>query len=291
MKLPQRFSEYFQLTNSYLDKIFPGDETEPQPIFRAMRYSVFAGGKRLRSILCLAAAESLGGQAEALLPVAAAIEMLHTYSLIHDDLPSMDNDDFRRGKPTNHKVFGEAIAILAGDALLTQSMDHLANASYDAEIRCRLIAALTKAAGTKGMIGGQVSDIRNDSKQLTRLELEKLQGMKTAALLAFSASAPAVVLQSGQEAERIFAQYGEALGLAFQIVDDLLDVEGRTEIIGKTAGKDHKSNKTTYPSLMGVEESRALASDLVKTAIDMIQQFDPHSYMKALAQYVLERDR
>lgn len=291
MELPQRFAEYFRLTNEYLDKTLPAEETPPEPIFRAMRYSVFAGGKRLRSILCLAAAESLGAKAEMLLPVAAAIEILHTYSLVHDDLPCMDDDDFRRGKPTNHKVFGEAIAILAGDALLTTSMEQLAKAPYDAETRCRLIAELTRAAGTRGMIGGQVLDILSDSKLLTRVELERLQGMKTAALIAFSAIAPAIVLQSGKETERIFAQYGEALGLAFQIVDDLLDVEGKIEVIGKTAGKDQKLNKATYASLIGIDESRGLASDLITTAIEVIQPLDTHSYMTALARYVLHRDR
>ena len=223
--------------------------------------------------------------------MAAAIEMLHTYSLVHDDLPCMDDDDFRRGKPTNHKVFGEAIAVLTGDALLTNSMEQLATAPYEAEIRCRLIAELTRAAGTRGMIGGQILDILSDSKQLTRVELEKLQGMKTAALIGFSAVAPAIVLRSGRQMERLFSQYGEALGLAFQIVDDLLDVEGKTEVIGKTAGKDRKQNKTTYASLIGLKESRELASDLVTTAVEMIQPHDPHSYMTALAQYVLRRDR
>jgi len=250
---------------------------------------LFAGGKRLRPMLCLAAAESLGASANKLLPVAAAIELIHTYSLIHDDLPCMDDDDFRRGKPTNHKVFGEAIAILAGDALLTAGMEMLAEAPYDAEIRCRLIAELTRSAGTRGMIGGQVLDILSEAQELTRLELEKLHGMKTAALIGFSALAPSVVLQSGLHVEQIFTQFGETLGLAFQIVDDILDVEGETEVLGKTAGKDRKSGKAAYPALLGIEESKALASDLVRNATLAISSYDRYSYLTAIATYVLKR--
>jgi len=291
MALPQKFEKYVVLIHEYLDRLIPAEDAAPEPIHRAMRYSLFAGGKRLRPILSLAVTESLGADPEIALPLAAAIEMIHTYSLIHDDLPSMDNDDFRRGKPTNHRVFGEAIAILAGDALLTSAMELLANGSYEPAVRCRLIAMLASAAGTRGMIGGQVMDIGSETKILDRVDLEKLHGMKTAALIGFAAVGPAVLLQSGEEAERALSQYGQLIGLAFQIVDDILDVEGKTEILGKTAGKDQSSRKATYPSLLGLEESKRLALDLVNTAIQAVGAYDPYTYLEQLAGHILQREK
>jgi geranylgeranyl diphosphate synthase type II len=287
----KRFTDYAALINTYLDQIIPAEDTQPEPIYRAMRYSLFAGGKRLRPILCIVAGESLGATPQTLLPVAAAVEMIHTYSLIHDDLPSMDNDDFRRGKPTSHRVFGEAVAILAGDALLTAAMETLAQAPYDAGIRCRLIGELTRAAGPRGMIGGQILDILSENATLDRVELEKIHGMKTAALIGYSATAPSVVLKSAPEVETAFRQYGEAIGLAFQIVDDILDVEGKSEILGKTAGKDREKRKATYPALLGLEESKALAADLVKTACQIIHVYDRDGALEALANHVLERKK
>ena len=283
------YTEYIRLINDYLDRVLPQEDTPPQPIYKAMRYSLFAGGKRLRPTLCLLATEALGGSVEGILPVAAAIEMIHTYSLIHDDLPCMDNDDFRRGKPTNHKVFGEAIAVLAGDALLTAALESLSQAPYDAQIRCRLISLLTKGAGPQGMIGGQVLDILSEAKRLTRVELERMHGMKTAALIGFSAMAPSVVLESGKEAEHAFKQFGESIGLAFQIVDDVLDVEGKTEVLGKTAGKDRESEKATYPSLIGLEESKRLAADLAQNASLAVTKYDSHGQLALFAKHILER--
>jgi len=279
------------LINEYLERLIPAEDATPEPIYRAMRYSLFAGGKRLRPILTLAATESLGENAEIALPLAAAIEMIHTYSLIHDDLPSMDNDDFRRGKPTNHRVFGEGIAILAGDALLTSAMELLVTAPYEPVVRCRLAAMLASAAGTRGMIGGQVLDIGSETKTLDRVDLEKLHAMKTAALIGFAAVGPAILLQSGEEAERALGQYGQLIGLAFQIVDDILDVEGKTEILGKTAGKDQSSHKATYPSLLGLDESKRLALDLVNTAISSVGGFDHYSYLEQLAGHILQREK
>ncbi len=287
--LPERFSNYKTLIDNYLSNVIPPDQTPPRPIYQAMRYSLFAGGKRFRPALCLAAAESLGENAVKLLPVAGAIEMVHTYSLIHDDLPAMDDDDFRRGKPTNHKVFGEAIAILAGDALLTLAIEILSRSEYDPDVRTRLIALLTEAIGTCGMIGGQVIDMVSEARQLNRIELEQLHSMKTAALIRFSASASAAVLRSGQTIEEAFANYGESIGLAFQIVDDILDIEGKTEILGKTAGKDARKMKVTYPSLIGIEESKQLAANLVETACARILPYDRYSYLRAIALNVLER--
>jgi len=285
------FEQYVGLINEYLEQIVPPEDAQPEPIYRAMRYSLFAGGKRLRPLLCLAATETLGEQPRVALPVAAAVEMIHTYSLIHDDLPCMDNDDFRRGKPTNHKVFGEAIAVLAGDALLTFALETLSRAPYKPEIICHLLQLLTEAAGPGRLIGGQVIDIVSENKTLTRIELEKLHGMKTGSLIAFSVMAPAVVLEAGKDAEQTLYHYGQKIGLAFQIVDDVLDVEGQTEILGKTAGKDHDSHKATYPSLLGLEESKALASELTAQAIESVAPYDRLSHLTVLAHHILERKK
>ena len=289
MPMPARFQDYIRLVNEALDRIVPQEDAPPVPIHRAMRYSLFAGGKRLRPILCLAAGESLGAAAEKLLPVACGIEMIHTYSLIHDDLPAMDDDDLRRGKPTNHKVFGEAIAILAGDALLTHGLETIAAAGYEPEIGCRLVQLLTQAAGTRGMIGGQVLDMENEAKNLSRQELELLHSMKTAALIRFSSLSASVVLRSGESVERAFSEFGANVGLAFQIVDDVLDVESTSEALGKTVGKDAEHRKVTYPSLIGVAESRKLASELIDSAVRVVAPFDRHGYLEALARFVLER--
>jgi geranylgeranyl diphosphate synthase, type II len=283
------FQRYRDLINGYLENQIPAEETSPVPIYRAMRYSLFAGGKRLRPALIFLAGETLGVKVDELLPVAASVEMIHTYSLIHDDLPSMDNDDFRRGKPTNHRVFGEAIAILAGDALLTTGLEILSNAPYEPETRCKLISVLTKAAGTKGMIGGQVLDILGETKTLSRVELERIHAMKTAALLGYCAAAPAVILKKGAEIERAFSQYGEAVGLAFQIVDDILDVEGTTQSLGKTAGKDQHAGKSTYPALLGLAESRKLAADLIQAAGAIVAEFDRNRYLISFGEYILNR--
>jgi geranylgeranyl diphosphate synthase, type II len=287
----ERFQHYQDLIDNFLSSVLPPDATVPEPIYRSMRYSLFAGGKRFRPVLCLAACESLGENAQRMLPVAAAIEMIHTYSLIHDDLPAMDDDDFRRGKPTNHKVFGEAIAILAGDALLTAAIEMLSRSEYDHDVRTRLIELLTQAVGTSGMIGGQVIDMVSEARKLNRIELEQLHSMKTAALIRFSSSASAVVLRAGQTIEEAFANYGESIGLAFQIVDDILDIEGITEVLGKTVGKDAKRMKVTYPSLIGIEESKQLASNLVETACARILPYDRYSYLRAIALNVLEREK
>jgi geranylgeranyl diphosphate synthase, type II len=281
--------KYRDLINQYLDQSLPSEDTPPLPIYRAMRYSLFAGGKRLRPTLVLLAAESLGGTTAQFLPIASAVEMIHTYSLIHDDLPSMDDDDFRRGKLTNHKVFGEAIAILTGDALLTMGFELLSKAPYAPEIRCRLIAELTKAAGTRGMIGGQVLDILSEAKALSRVELEKIHAMKTAALIGYSAIAPAITLEKGTEVERAFSQFGECVGLAFQIVDDILDIEGTTQSLGKTAGKDQHARKATYPGLLGLDESKKLAADLITAAEKSVEPYDRNGHLSLFANFILQR--
>lgn len=289
MSLPGRFNDYVRMIHEALALCVPAEDTPPVPIHRAMRYSLFAGGKRVRPALCLAATESLGGKPENMLPVGCAIEMIHTYSLIHDDLPAMDNDDYRRGKPTNHKVFGEAMAILAGDALLTHAFGQIAHAPYPAETRCRLADLLTEAAGTRGMIGGQVLDIENAAKAMQRNELELLHSMKTAALIRYSVLCAPVVLQSGETVEQAFIEYGSNIGLAFQIVDDVLDVESSTMVLGKTAGKDSASQKVTYPSLIGVAESKRLAAELIESAVRVVTPYDRHGYLASIAHYIIDR--
>jgi geranylgeranyl diphosphate synthase type II len=289
--LPPRFAEFHELINAELDRRVPSENTPPETIHRAIRYSLFAGGKRLRPILCLACGESLGGKPEMFLAAAAAIEMVHTYSLVHDDLPCMDDDDFRRGKPTNHKVFGEAIAVLTGDALLTISMEVLATSDYEPSVRNRLISSLTQAAGTQGMIGGQVMDMLSSRANLSEPELRSLQSMKTGALIRFSTTAPAFILQTSHEVEHAFEAYGAFIGLAFQIRDDILDIEGTTETLGKTAGKDRKHEKVTYPSLIGLEKSKDLAQKVVDSACEAVSKYDPHSYLQSLARHILERNK
>lgn len=289
--LPERFTDFARMVNAELELRVPQESMPPDPIHRAIRYSLFAGGKRLRPILCLASCESLNANPEIVLPIAAAIEMIHTYSLVHDDLPCMDDDDFRRGRPTNHKVFGEAIAVLTGDALLTMALEVLSASSYQPAIRIRLVNMLTKAAGTYGMIGGQVLDMISSNTVLTQQQLENLHSMKTAALIRFSCMASPVVLESGSKVEEVFGEYGNLIGLAFQIVDDILDIEGTTETLGKTAGKDRKNQKVTYPSLIGIEKSRELAKDFIDRACNIISPHDRHHYLRTLARHILEREK
>lgn len=291
MPLPNRFREYVELLNQHLDRNIAPEDAAPQPIYRAIRYSLFPGGKRFRPLITMAAAEALGIRVEDMLPAASAVEMVHTYSLIHDDLPSMDNDDYRRGKLANHKVFGEAIAILAGDALLTASFEQIAAASYDPATRSRLIHLLAQAAGTTGMIGGQVMDMVNATRTLTREALEQVHSMKTAALIRFAALAAPVIAKAESEVENSFAEYGNCIGLAFQIVDDVLDIESTSEVLGKTAGKDQSMKKVTYPSLIGLKESKQLASNLIHQACRSVQKFDRDSSLAILAQHVLERNK
>jgi len=268
MKLPDFFEADLAAIDAALDRLLPSENTAPSSIHRAMRYSVFAGGKRIRPILCLEAArmfsESVGGAIQ----VGCALEFIHTYSLIHDDLPALDNDDLRRGKPTCHKVFGEAIAILAGDALLTLAFQTLAAASIEPERRLRILSTVAQAAGTdRGMIGGQVADLEAERKPVDSEGLEYIHRSKTAALIRASIVAGGMAGGAGQaDVVRLLA-FGENIGWAFQVVDDLLDVEESSAALGKTAGKDQAQQKATYPALYGVERSRAIATDLEKKAV------------------------
>ncbi|MBV8056176.1 MAG: polyprenyl synthetase family protein [Deltaproteobacteria bacterium] len=264
-------------------------------LIEAMRYSLMAGGKRLRPILALAACESVGGKAEAALGYACALEMIHTYSLVHDDLPCMDDDDLRRGRPTNHKVFGEAIAMLAGDGLLTDAFGLIARsakaAGISAEVIIDTIAELADACGSSGMVGGQVLDLLAEGQPLTQQELEHLHSKKTGALFVASVCGGARLGGAGPLQLQSLRNYAGALGLAFQVTDDLLDVEETTEHLGKRSHKDHKRGKATYPSIIGVERSRALAHELAHHAREELAGFDSRAEpLRMLADFAVERN-
>jgi len=283
-----------RLVDAALDGFLPSEDTRPASVHRAMRYSVLAGGKRLRPILVIAGAEVVGASPSAVMPTACAMELIHTYSLIHDDLPAMDDDDYRRGRLTNHKVFGDAIAILAGDALLTYAFQLIAqNATVpgvDPKVVCDVVAEIAEAAGTVGMVGGQVVDIESEGKTITAEELEYIHVHKTAALLRASLSVGARSGSADASALAAVAEAGQSLGLAFQIVDDILDVEGSLETLGKTAGSDERKQKVTYPALHGIEASRREARRLIERTKSRLSVFGARSApLCALADFVVER--
>lgn len=264
----------------------------------AMRYSLFVGGKRIRPILCLAAAEAVNSDEavrQRALPVACALECIHTYSLIHDDLPAMDDDDLRRGKPTNHTVFGEAAAILAGDGLLTFAFDLLSgpvSAAVGDPARIRVIQTIARAAGPLGMVGGQSLDMIYEGKQVGYETLRSIHRSKTGALITASTVCGAIVAGASVEQEDALKTYGSHIGLAFQIVDDLLDVEATTEQLGKPAGSDVKSDKVTYPSLFGKEISRTMAREAVQEALAALAVFDHQADpLRALANFIVDRKK
>lgn len=278
--------------NARLEKYIERAPGVPQRLQEAMAYSLLAGGKRLRPILVLLSCEACGGSAEAALPAACAVEMVHTYSLVHDDLPAMDNDDLRRGRPTNHVVFGEALAILAGDGLLTLAFEVLAADVTPAETAAACCADLARAAGMAGMVGGQVADLEAEGRTVASLEeLEGVHRRKTGALLACSLTMGARIAGAGNDDLHRLASFGRCLGLAFQITDDLLDVCGTSRNMGKAVQKDAARGKLTYPSLMGEEASALRAQCQIAEACKWIEPFGERCRrLEALAQFVLERD-
>src|SRR5213079_2930744 len=260
--------------NRALDRFLPKAATRPATIHKAMRYSLFAGGKRMRPAVCLAAAEACGGKEQDALPLACAVECIHTYSLIHDDLPAMDNDDYRRGKLTNHKVFGEGIAILAGDALLTQAFEIASKCKgWRRYSHQQIILELTHAAGSLQLIAGQVADLEGEGKKLSAAELRYIHERKTSALLCCAVRLGGMSANCTPVQLRALTDFGYHVGLAFQVVDDILDVTQTTEQLGKTAGKDTKAQKATYPSIVGLEKSRKIAEQLTNRAFASLKIF------------------
>jgi geranylgeranyl diphosphate synthase type II len=277
-----------------LDRLIPLETQHPVSIHKAMRHSVFAGGKRLRPVLCMEAGRMVAGSLpDGIEELGAALEMLHTYSLIHDDLPALDNDDLRRGRPTCHKVFGEALAILAGDALQTQAYEVMARLKCPAEARVRIVEEIARGTGTvDGMIGGQVVDLEAEHTKPDAAMLEYIHGAKTAALI--TASLVSGGFYAGAEVRAVahLRAFGRSIGLAFQIVDDILDVTQTSEQLGKTAGKDTAAEKATYPSLFGVEQSERKADELVSKAFAELDSFgDRAETLRELARFLVERKK
>ena len=294
MDIKAYLNEKRELVDSYL-KIYFSDPFKPSPLYEAITYSLFAGGKRVRPILALASYGACGGDPVDILPQASALELIHTYSLIHDDLPAMDNDDLRRGKPTNHKVFGEAMAILAGDALLTEAFSMIASIQssarkIEASSIVEVIRRVSTASGVYGMVGGQAQDILSENGVQDVETLEFIHLHKTAALIKASVIIGPVLAGSERSILEALSDYGGHIGLVFQIIDDILDVEGSTEELGKTAGSDLRRSKLTYPALYGLEKARQKAEDLVSKAIHCLRPFssdaDP---LREMALYLLRR--
>jgi geranylgeranyl diphosphate synthase type II len=285
-------AESKKLVNAYLEKLLPSENEEPSTIHKAMRHSVFAGGKRIRPILVLASGESLAGNRGVLLTLGAAIEMMHTYSLIHDDLPALDNDDLRRGVPTCHKVFGEAMAILAGDALMTRCYQVMADLhGISDSTRVNIIREVADATGTVlGMIGGQVVDLESEGKSVSLEVLEYIHQSKTGALLRACVRCGGMAAGASTAELQALTEYGSKIGLVFQIVDDILDITSSSEVLGKTAGKDEKVKKATYPAFYGLEASREKARELTASALDDIRDFGAGAEcLRSLAAFIISR--
>ena len=290
----QRFLERSTVSvNEALHRMLPSEKTRPATIHKAMRYSLFAGGKRMRPALVLAAAAACGGREADALPLACAVECIHTYSLMHDDLPAMDNDDYRRGKLTNHKVFGEGIAILAGDALLTQAFEIASQArSWPHYSHRDIILEIAKASGSLQLIAGQVADLEGEGKRISAAQLKYIHERKTSALLCCSARLGGMSANCSAAQLKTLTDFGYHVGLAFQVIDDILDVTQTSEKLGKTAGKDTKAQKATYPSIVGLEKSRKIATDLTDKAFAALKPFKGEAVaLEALAEYLLKRDR
>jgi geranylgeranyl diphosphate synthase type II len=291
--LKKHLNEQCRRVNKALDGFLPRARTKPATLHQSMRYSLFAGGKRLRPVLCLAAAEACGGLSDKALPLACAVECIHTYSLIHDDLPAMDDDDFRRGKPTNHKVYGEGMAILAGDALLTQAFEIAVQAQATPRYSHRdILLELTRTSGSLQLIAGQAADLEGEGKPIGAAQLQYIHERKTSALLSCSVRLGGMSVNCTHRQLQALTDFGYHVGLAFQIIDDILDVTQTSEQLGKTAGKDTAAQKATYPSIVGMKRSRQIAARLTDRAFASLKVFRGRAVaLEALAHYLLHRDR
>ncbi|ACM20978.1 (2E,6E)-farnesyl-diphosphate synthase [Geotalea daltonii FRC-32] len=295
MDLKSYLKERCQLVDDALNRFLPLADDLPASLHKSMRYSIFAGGKRIRPILMLAACEAVGGNISQAMPAACAMEMIHTYSLIHDDLPAMDDDDFRRGNPTNHKVFGEAVAILAGDALLTEAFILLSNLAAAPTVPpaalVQVIQEISCCAGSRGMVGGQVVDMESEGNaEIDLATVQYIHTHKTGALIKASVKSGALLGGASSKDAESLTRYGEAIGLAFQIADDILDIEGTTEEIGKDAGSDEARGKATYPAVMGLAEAKIRAAELVDIALDALSAFDGKADpLREIASYIVKR--
>ena len=279
--------------NRGLDRFLPKATVRPATVHRAMRYSLFAGGKRMRPALCLGAAAACGGAETEAMPLACAVECIHTYSLIHDDLPAMDDDDYRRGKLTNHKVFGEGIAVLAGDALLTQAFEIAAQCrGWPRYSHSKVIKEIAYAAGSLQLIAGQVADLEAEGRKISAGHLRYIHERKTSALLCCAARLGGMSANCTPKQLKALTTFGYHVGLAFQVIDDILDVTQTSERLGKTAGKDSKAQKATYPSIIGLEKSRRIAQALTNKAFEALKPFGGKAMaLEALAEFLLMRDR
>lgn len=296
MEIKSYLNKQKELVENSFNSYIPAAEGVFQDHIKALRYSLFAGGKRIRPILCLAAASAVGGETateEDLLPIACALECIHTYSLIHDDLPAMDNDDLRRGKPTNHILYGEAGAILAGDGLLTWAFDLLSDTTYgnlDPEKRLRIIHVVARAAGSQGMVGGQALDIAHENTTFPFETLQTIHRSKTGALITASVLAGGIGAGANAQQLESLKSYGDKIGLAFQIVDDLLNATATTEQLGKAAGSDVELGKATYPAYFGIEETRTRAQATVEKAKTALAEFDNKADpLRLLADFIYTR--
>jgi len=287
-----KFDYWVDIVNRALDGYVAEKDTPEKIIYRAMRYSLMAGGKRLRPVLALSVCEMLGGNIEEVIPFACAIEMIHTYSLIHDDLPAMDNDDYRRGRLTNHKVFGEATAVLAGDALLNYAFEimtaHMLHNSKDLLPKVKAMDIIAKAAGVSGMIGGQVVDLESEGKEIPRELLEYMHRCKTGALIKAPVLSAAVLCGADTEDMNSLVNFSENMGLAFQIKDDILDVEGNLAVMGKQTGSDAANGKSTFVTLYGLEESKAMLQGITEKAVECMERYGASAdFLKELALFLV----
>ena len=293
MEIKSFITKKAKVINQALDNYLPASDSKPAKLHQSMRYSVLAGGKRLRPILTLVAAKLVGDlNEEDVLPAACAVELVHNYSLIHDDLPSMDDDDIRRGQPSNHKKFSPALAILAGDALLTLAFELVSEIeTIDAERINLVTKELAQGSGHQGMVGGQVVDIESEGKEIDSAELDYIHQHKTGALLKTSVRIGALMGEASEKELTALTTYAEKIGLAFQIVDDILDVEGSSEKLGKAVGSDSNKDKATFPAIYGLAESKDLAAKTIQEAKDSLEVFgDEASILKDLADYIIQRD-